>query len=114
MEKNGEERGVSGVYPHQFCKRLESIERAWVAASFVLEKIGKSWEEGAPGHRAVTYHTNIVILGPIPRQVPINGHRTSPGPSVPPVVGLRSSVIEMYAPIHDPEAAKQTYIQFFV
>jgi hypothetical protein len=41
-------------------------------------------------------------------------YRTSPGPSVPPVVGLRSSVIEMYAPIHDPEAAKQTYVQFFV
>jgi hypothetical protein len=39
---------------------------------------------------------------------------TSPGLSAPPVVGLRSKVIEMNAPTHDPEAAKPTYIQFFV
>ena len=30
------------------------------------------------------------------------------------VVGLRNKVIEMNAPTHDPEAAKPTYIQFFV
>ena len=30
------------------------------------------------------------------------------------VVDLRNKVIEMNAPTHDPEAAKPTYIQFFV
>jgi hypothetical protein len=37
-----------------------------------------------------------------------------PGLSAPPVVGLRIKVIEMNAPTQDPEAAKPTYIQFFV
>jgi hypothetical protein len=39
---------------------------------------------------------------------------TMPGLSAPPVVGLRNKVIEMNAPTHEPEAAKPTYIQFFV
>ena len=41
-------------------------------------------------------------------------YQTNPGLSAPPLVGLRSKVIEMNAPTHDPEAAKPTYIQFFV
>jgi hypothetical protein len=41
-------------------------------------------------------------------------YQTIPGLSAPPVVGLRNKVIEMNAPTHDPEAAKPTYIQFFV
>lgn len=44
-----------------------------------------------------------------------NAHqRTRPGPSVLALVGLCSNVIEMYAPIHEPEAAKHTYTQFLV
>ena len=53
--------------------------------------------------------------GPLVSTRDLRVYPTIPGLSAPAaVVGLRNKVIEMNAPTHDPEAAKPTYIQFFV